>query len=195
MGNYIAKKRHQRRKSLKNSIYWKQWMTEYFKIVDADRDGYVTIEEMIDNIKPLQDYCLATPTKMDRLAAALTVFWGEVGLKPGRKVNKRMFLRGLNKLGRKELEREARGRPTLHSAVAHALFDIIDQNNNNQLTEIEIGNWMAASGLNPTDARRMMEEADKKKKGYISREELIESEFCSFFHPEKCMRQLGIRVV
>lgn len=45
-----------------------------------------------------------------------------------------MFLRGLNKLGRKELEREARGRPTLHSAVAHALFDIIDQNNNNQLT-------------------------------------------------------------
>ena len=61
--------------------------------------------------------------------------------------------------------------------------------------EIEIGNWMAASGLNPTDARRMMEEADKKKKGYISREELIESEFCSFFHPEKCMRQLGIRVV
>ena len=46
----------------------------------------MTIEEMIANIKPLQDYCLATPTKMDRLAAALTVFWGEVGLKPGRKV-------------------------------------------------------------------------------------------------------------
>ena len=44
-----------------------------------------------------------------------------------------MFLRGLNKLGKKELEREARGRPTLHSKVAHALFDIIDENNNNQL--------------------------------------------------------------
>ena len=45
-----------------------------------------------------------------------------------------MFLRGLNKLGRKELEREARGRPPLHSGVAHALFDIIDENNNNQIT-------------------------------------------------------------
>jgi hypothetical protein len=54
---------------------------------------------------------------------------------------------------------------------------------------------MAASGLNPKDAKGMLEEADKKKKGYISREELIESEFCSFFHPEKCMIQLGIRVV
>jgi len=171
-------------------------MSEFFRMVDhKNRDGHVTIEEMIANIKPLQVYCKATPAKMDALAAALTVFWGEVGLKPGRKVTKRQFLRGLNKLGKKELDREARGAPTLHSKVAHALFDIIDENNNNQLTEKEIGNWMAASGLNPNDAGRMMEEADKKRKGYISREELIESEFCSFFHPEKCMIQLGIRVV
>ena len=54
---------------------------------------------------------------------------------------------------------------------------------------------MAASGMDPSGAAGMLEEADKKKKGYISREELIESEFCSFFHPEKCMMQLGIRVV
>ena len=54
---------------------------------------------------------------------------------------------------------------------------------------------MAASGLDPNEAGKMLEEADKKKKGYISREELIESEFCSFFHPEKCMMQLGVRVV
>ena len=51
------------------------------------RDGYVTIEEMIINTKPLQEYCRATPKKMDALATALSVFWGEVGLKPGKKVS------------------------------------------------------------------------------------------------------------
>ena len=39
------------------------------------------------------------------------------------------------------------------------------------------------------------QEADVSGKGYISRDELIEAEFCSFFHPEKCMAQLGVKVV
>lgn len=37
-------------------------------------------------------------------------------------------------MGEKELERESKGEPTLHSAVANALFDIIDENDNNQLS-------------------------------------------------------------
>ena len=63
----------------------------------------------------------------------------QVGLKPGRKVGKTQFLKGLSKLGREELDREAAGVPTLHSRVSHALFDIIDANNNNRLQVIHLG--------------------------------------------------------
>ena len=54
---------------------------------------------------------------------------------------------------------------------------------------------MGAAGLDQSEAERLFDEADHLKKGYISREELIETEFCSFFHPEKCMQKLGMTVV
>ena len=70
------------------SLYERQSQPHHLNInPQTFRDGYVTIEEMIVNTKPLQEYCRATPKKMDALATALSVFWGEVGLKPGKKVS------------------------------------------------------------------------------------------------------------
>nr|AIW06418.1 putative photoprotein-like protein [Ctenophora sp. N1 WRF-2014]AIW06419.1 putative photoprotein-like protein [Ctenophora sp. N2 WRF-2014] len=197
MGSMIARirSRYKVKNRLIRSIYWKKKMKEIFYVEDVNRDGYLTIEELIKNTKPLQKYCNAPPEKMANLEKAYHLFWGEVGLRPGKKVNKKMFLSGLNRLGRKELEREQAGKATLHSHIANALFDIIDQNNNNKLQKEEIANWMGAAGLDQSEAERLFDEADHLKKGYISREELIETEFCSFFHPEKCMQKLGMTVV
>nr|AIW06421.1 putative photoprotein-like protein [Ocyropsis maculata] len=183
------------RRPLIKDVYWKLSMIDFFSIEDRNGDGFITLEEIIANTAPLEEHCSASTEKMKALAQGLTEFWTEAGIKPGKKVSKKNFLKGLSKLGEKELERESKGIPTLHSAVANALFDIIDENDNNQLSEKEIRNWMAASGLNPEDAVQIMRDADYREKGYITREELIESEFCSFFRPDKCMIQLGIRVV
>nr|AIW06417.1 putative photoprotein-like protein [Dryodora glandiformis] len=197
MGKELStcRRRQKRKTLLLGNLYWKLGMIEYFQSEDINKDGYVTIEEMVENTKPFLDHCDATPLKMETLENAVRLFWGEVGLVPGKRIGRRRFLRGLSELGRLEVQREHRGMPTLHNKVANALFDIIDANNNNQLTEIEIGNWMAACGLDRGEAGILLQEADRKQKGFITREELIESEFCSFFHPEKCMVQLGIRVV
>nr|AIW06415.1 putative photoprotein-like protein [Hormiphora californensis] len=191
----LLRRGRRRRPSLLKDPYWRAQMVRLFHDVDKDKNGYLTIEEMIANTRPLKEHCNAPEFKMEALAAAYTEFWGQVGLRRGKKVKKSQFLKGLSRLGREELNREAAGVPTLHSKVSHALFDIIDANNNNRLQKREIAQWMAASGLNPDDAEKMFQEADTKGKGYISREELIEAEFCSFFHPEKCMAQLGVKVV
>ena len=127
----------QERDLTKNKL-WVNRLSEYFESADLNKNGYLTIDEILQWAENMRVMCKATDSEMKNLREQLQTFFGAVGLKPGVKLTKEGFLQGMNRLARDELERKRKGEQTLHEQCNNAFFDVMDVNNDGTVTLDEL---------------------------------------------------------
>lgn len=172
------------RPDLKRNPTWVKQMEEYFDSVDLNKNGFLTIEEILKWAEKMRVLCKATPQEIKNLEAGLREFWGTVGLVPGKRLNKRQFVRGVSQLGRSELEKKSRNEKTLHEKLSNAFFDVMDINNDGTVSLEELRTILIATDMDPSGAEPWFNMADANENGKVERSELIKSEFDFWFRPE-----------
>ena len=163
---------------------WYKRMETYFDSVCLGNNETLTIEEIQQWATNMEVMCKATATEMVKLRAQLYIFWGQVGLLPGKELTKKEFVKGMNKLGIYERERKEKGQVTYHEMISNAFFDVIDTNKDGILTVEDLRAVLKASDMNPSSAEGWLLAADTNKNGAIEREELFDSEFNFWFKPD-----------
>ncbi|KAJ7334561.1 hypothetical protein OS493_014885 [Desmophyllum pertusum] len=163
---------------------WVNRMGEYFDSVDLNKNGYLTLDEILQWAANMRVMCKATNLEMTNLRIQLRQFWGAIGLRPGVQMTKQAFVQGVNRLAREELERKRRGQKTLHEQVNNAFFDVMDINNDGTVTLDELKVMMKACDMDPSGADGWFDAADTNKNGKIERQELNMCEFDFWFRPE-----------
>ena len=117
---------------------WVKRIEQYFDSVDLNKNGYLTIDEFMQWAENMRVLCKATDSEMTELKEQLKIFWGAVGVKPGKGIPKDEFIQGMNHLARDELDRQKRGVKTLHEQLNNAFFDVMDVNNDGKVTLDEL---------------------------------------------------------
>lgn len=163
---------------------WVNRMGEYFDSLDLDKDGYLTLDEMLQWAENMRILCKASNLEMTNLHTQLRQFWGAVGLRPGVKMEKHAFIQGVNRLAQDELERKRTGQTTLHEQLNNAFFDVMDINNDGTVSLDELKIMMKACNMDPSGAESWFNAADYNEDGKIARQELNRCEFDFWFRPE-----------
>lgn len=163
---------------------WVNRMSEYFDSEDLDKDGFLTLDDMLQTAENMRVMCNASDLEMTNMCTQLRQFWGTVGLVPGVKMTKDTFIHGVNRLAQDELERKRKGEITLHEQLNNAFFDVMDINKDGTVSLDELKIMMKACNMDPSGAESWFNAADYNKNGRIEREELNKCEFDFWFRPE-----------
>ena len=163
---------------------WVNRMGQYFDSVDLNKNGYLTLDEMLQWAENMRVLCKASDSEMANLRKQLQQFWGAVGLRAGVKMEKNAFIQGLNRLAQDELERKRTGQTTLHEQLNNAFFDVMDINNDGTVSLDELKIVMKACNMDPGGAESWFNAADYNKDGKVQRQELNRCEFDFWFRPE-----------
>lgn len=163
---------------------WVNRMSEFFNSVDLNKNGFLTIDEMLKWAANMQEMCKASDLKMTNLRFQIQQFWGAAGLKPGVKMTKNAFIEGMNRLAQEELERKQGGQRTRHEQLNNAFIDVMDINNDGTVTLDELKIMMKACDMDPSGADSWFNAADYNKNGKVERQELNGCEFDFWFRPE-----------
>jgi Ca2+-binding EF-hand superfamily protein len=164
---------------------WVEQMEEYFDALDLNKNGYLTIEEILkwsDNMKELCSQI--TQEEGDNLKKCLEEFYGAAGLLPGKQVTKQEFLEGVNHLSEAELEKKKLGEETLMENLCDAFYKAMDLNDDGTITLNEVKTIMKACNMTEEKAEKWFNLADKNKNGVVETRELTNAEFDSWFCPE-----------
>ena len=156
-------------------------MSEFFNSVDLNKNGFLTIDEMLQWAANMQEMCKASDLEMTNLRIQLQQFWGAVGLKPGVKMTKDDFIQGMNRFAQDDLDRKQEGQTTLHEQLNNAFFDVMDINNDGTVTLDELKIMMKACNMDPSGAESWFNAADCNKDGKVERQELNRCGFDFWF--------------
>ena len=167
----------------KNKL-WVNRISEYFDSVDLKKNGFLTIDEILQWAANIRLACKASNLETLNVRLQLRQYWGTIGLKPGVRMTKDRFIQGMNRLARDELERTRRGQETLHEQCNNAFFDIMDINKDGMVTLGQLKILMKACSMDPRGAESWFNAADKNNNGVVERTELNKREFDFWFRPE-----------
>lgn len=164
---------------------WVQQMEKFFDAVDLNKNGYLTVEEILkwsDNMKELCSQI--TEEECENLRKCLKDFYEAAGLLPGKKVTKEEFIEGVNHLGEAELEKKRLGETTLIESLCNAFYKAMDLNDDSTITLAEVKTIMKACNMGEDMAEKWFSLADKNGNGVVEARELTKAEFESWFCPE-----------
>lgn len=165
----------------------KKWLARIegeFDAMDVNKNGYVSVEEILKWSDNMRDLCNVTPGEVDALHQSLKDFYGAAGLLPGKQVTKSEFVEGVNRLGQAELERKKQGEATLHEKLCDAFYNVMDINDDGTVSIDEVKTIVKARNMNEEKAEEWFNMADKNKSGRVERQEMVKVEFDIWFRPE-----------
>ena len=170
---------------LTKNTKWVQQMEEYFDALDMNKNGFLTIEEILkwsDNMKELCSQI--TEEECENLKKCLKDFYEAAGLVPGKQVTKEEFIKGVSHLSEAELEKKKLGDKTLMESLCNAFYKAMDLNDDGTISLDEVKTIMKACNMGEEKAEKWFNLADKNKNGVVETTELTKAEFESWFCPE-----------
>ena len=169
---------------LRKNKKWVKQMEEFFDAIDLNKNGYVTVEEILKWSDNLKELCNVTPEESENLKTALKEFYEAAGLLPGKQLTKEEFIEGVNHLGESELEKKKLGEETLMESLCSAFYKAMDINDDAKVTLNEVKTMMKACNMAEERAEKWFNLADKNKNGVVETHELTKAEFESWFCPD-----------
>lgn len=164
---------------------WVKQMEGFFDAVDLNKNGYVTIEEILKWSDNMKELCSVTPEESENLQKCLKDFYGAAGLLPGKQVTREEFINGVNHLSAAELEKKKLGEETLIENLCNAFYKAMDINDDGTITLNEVKTIVKACNMGEEKAEKWFSLADKNKNGVVEPHELTKAEFESWFCPEE----------
>ncbi|XP_028392505.1 obelin-like [Dendronephthya gigantea] len=164
---------------------WVKKMEEYFDAVDLNKNGYLTVEEILKWSDNMKELCSVSDDESENLQKCLKDFYGAAGLLPGKQVTKEEFIEGVSHLSEAELERKKNGEETLMESLCNAFYNVMDLNDDGKITLNEVKTIMKACNMTEDEAEKWFNLADKNKNGVVETHELTKAEFESWFSPEE----------
>ena len=166
---------------------WVHRIGEMFKLLDVDKDGYVTREDYQVTLKRMEDEAKPDPKLLAIYRDCVEESCVALGLTQGKRFTKEEFLKAAATFSEGELARKKRGEKILLDKVQHAFYDVIDTNHDGFVRLDEYKLAMKINGLDHEMAEAAFKVIDKNQNGKIERQELIEQQlnfWCTIDHKE-----------
>ncbi len=152
-----------------------------FDQMDVDGDGYVTWADYLRTIDRFVDGYELDPDGYEGLAlrTAYQVWWLEL----------QRHTDIADRLSKDEYVRATRAavadttRANVVNGLSHALFDVMDTDDDGLITRDEFARLLELRGLTSPDAKGMFGGLDRDEDGYISRQEYVRS-WWEFFNSD-----------
>ncbi|MEQ9621584.1 EF-hand domain-containing protein [Coleofasciculus chthonoplastes] len=153
--------------------------TKNFKVYDLDGSGFVELadlERCASNLAQLRNQQSDSSEVLDLQAKYLAIwtnFWQPADINGDGKVSLEEYLKvaenSINNFWKIPRLQNA------HTNKANMIFDILDANNNGQISQSEYEQFCLAVGLNEKDAETAFIHLDNNADGYISRDEYVQA--------------------
>lgn len=171
---------------------WVKRMETYFKYIDQNNSGIITINEIQRWATNMEATCNARPTEMVALRAELFRFWGQIGLVRDVRMTQSAFIENLSRFGHEEAGRVERGDETFLKRASRAYFDVFDIDKDGVVSLEELRTVMSATNDNNDkldEAKTWLDAiGGKRGDGSVDRYELYHSEYNFWFNPlGKCV--------
>ena len=159
---------------------WVHRLLNLFDIADQNKDGLLTIEELMSYANVLSELCNATEEELKVYKVVLKEFLLGIGLTTSG--IKRSDWPGLvSKFAASERQRLERGEETLHQKVVEAIFEIVNRDKNGLVSLKELEAYVMSFSVPREAAIYFMEKADSNKDGFLDRNELQTADFNFWF--------------
>ncbi|MBR8834917.1 MAG: EF-hand domain-containing protein [Stigonema ocellatum SAG 48.90 = DSM 106950] len=153
--------------------------TKNFHVYDLDRSGFVEhadLERCASNLAKLRNWQPDSPDFLDlqaKFSAIWTNFWQPADINGDGKVSLEEYLKvadnSITNFSDSTVLQDT------HTAKANVIFDVLDANNNGQISLSEYKQFCVAVGLTEKDAETAFAHLNHNADGYISRDEYLQS--------------------
>ena len=155
---------------------WVKRIETLFDSYDLNKNGSLTKEEFYTSINKLALKVTDRPEQIEKLRKSTVDITDALGLGEGVKIDKKQFVELLAAFVVGEKAKIAKGEVTLVEKHNVALFDVVDRNNDGNITWEEYKSVMEASGFDEAAARAAFDMLDKNKNGKVDRKELASAD-------------------
>ncbi|CAI8055453.1 Sarcoplasmic calcium-binding protein [Geodia barretti] len=149
---------------------WVKRMEQLFDSYDLDKNGQITKDEFHTSINKLSQKVTDRPELIEKLRKSTVELTDALGLGDGVKADRKKFVELLAAFVVGEKAK------TLIEKHNVALFDVVDGNNDGNLTWDEYKSVMEVSGFDEATAKAAFDTLDKNKNGKIDRKELASAD-------------------
>ncbi|MBD2607921.1 EF-hand domain-containing protein [Scytonema hofmannii FACHB-248] len=153
--------------------------TKNFQVYDLDGSGFVEpidLERCASNLAKLRNWQPDSSEFLDlqaKYSAIWTNFWQPADINGDGKVSLEEYLKVVeNSINNFSNSTELQN---AHTAKANVIFDILDANNNDQISKSEYNHFFVAIGLTEKDAETAFVHLDSNADGHISRDEYVQA--------------------
>jgi len=153
--------------------------TKNFQVYDLDGSGFVEpadLERCASNLAKLRNWQPDSSDFLDLQAKYLVIwtnFWKPADINGDGKVSLEEYLKvAQNSINNFSTSTELQN---AHTAKANVIFDVLDANNNGQISKSEYQQFCAAIGLTEKDAETAFAHLDRNADGYISGDEYLQA--------------------
>ena len=160
-----------------NNKEWVKRIETLFNVVDSDKDGFVTVNDLVINVKKYSHFH-SDPKVIENFRVAQTEFAAELGIKPGISVTKEEYVSAYAKLAPGEVAKVRSGEGSVLHKMLNKVFDLIDTTHDGTVSRERYRDLAIASEVwNPKFVDSHYEIMDTNKNGKLERKEISDYQY------------------
>ena len=162
---------------------WVKRLENGFDFLDADKDGLITINDLVPDIKKLATFS-SDSAVIERFRLAFLERAAAFGVKPGISVTKEEIVKNVAATAEREIKSDKRGEGSLVHRFLNALFDLVGTEDPWTITLQEYLSGTKFLGIPQIAGESIFNSLDTEKTGKLEKMDLIRHKFNLLFSLE-----------